>query len=294
MPLERTERGSAQYSARATVNGGTLYLLVDTGCPITTIKTQRARHIRTLGERRVKVKDAVLGLLSDPKVLLIDELKLGECTLTNQPARAETLTEERFEVPYDGVLGLDFLRRNGCLLDWGTHTLYIQVADPGPGRILASTLARSRFTSVPLLGVTRLGIDVRVAGRAVPWIVDTGSWFTIIDEDERRGLGLSFSKQLRPGTGSHLLEDASGEMAGFEKIGLGSFRMRVATVPALEVGGQSWAEFHVGVTDQPLSRLNHPDSPDRAFHGLLGADVLERFGALIDCGDPTLWLRPGA
>ncbi len=133
---------------------------------------------------------------------------------------------------------------------------------PVPG--LAEFLKKQGYVAVPLerLGIERrLGVRVRVRGKELLLVVDTGAANTHLDRYRVRHLDLQSD------------DDGVFDLDGLEIGGLKSARLMV---------------YPIDMTDSNRAEraLNSP-----LLDGLLGADVLQPLGAVMDYAGAVLYLR---
>ena len=272
--------------------GRKLRFAVDTGWGFTRLDTASAAGLKTLGELGVVLEDKFLGPLTNPAIVLIDKLVLGQAQFLNQPARAEKLEMDFVRVSFDAILGCDFFFRNSCLVDCGAQRLYVRGVRPSrdESRALAETLQRSGFIEVPLRTRLSLTVEAKINGQPVRLIVDTGSPFTELDESQFKSLGLSTVKQSTPPAGSSIPKEVGGRVVGMGRIG--AHKLRVTTVKSLQIGAKTWQDIHLGVVNLKAWHPQHPGTGLEDETGFLGRDLLVGQGALIDFASRKLWFRP--
>src|SRR5882762_5216412 len=113
-------------------NGKKRILFVDTGWRVTMLNEKSARGLKTLGELGVDLKDPYLGQVTNSSFVLVEKLMLGRAQFANQPARVGKHRMDYTQLPFDGVLGVDFLLRNFCLIDLSARRLYFRGSEPSP------------------------------------------------------------------------------------------------------------------------------------------------------------------
>lgn len=267
--------------------------LVDTGCwNLTLLDKESAAGLKTLGQLGVILEDSLWGRLTNQSIVLIDKLVLGRAQFLNQPARIADLELDYIRNGRDGILGADFVFRNWCLIDCGGRTLYVRRSKPTDEQIgaLAESLRRSAFVEVPLRADPGLIADISINGQSVQFIVDTGAPFTALDESQLTPLGLSTVKQTAPSTGTLIPAEETGRAVGSGKIG--AHRLRATTVKTLCIGQKELKDVHLGVVDLKAWGLLKAGSPGEHLVGLLGIDILQGQGALIDLAGEKLWFYP--
>jgi hypothetical protein len=135
-----------------------------------------------------------------------------------------------------------------------------------------------------------LCVDSEIKGQPVGLLVDTGAYFSVLDEAEISRLSLRMETSGTPATGSQIPTELTSRSIGVGSIG--AHKLRVTTLSTLQIGARKWKNAHFGVVNLKSWGINVPGSEGAAIQGLLGADVLIKAGALIDCSSGTLWFRP--
>ena len=259
------------------IDGKSRDILIDTGCSLTTVDTDIARKMKTLGSLSVQLEDSFLGTLTNAKTCLMT-VKLGNATFTNQPAHSKALNFGGHS-PADCVLGCDFFFRNFCLIDCTGHKLYVRGAEPPKQAVeaLEESLRRSGFHEAKLEPTSSLVMTVSgtVNGLPVKLLLDTGWVWTTIDARQMKRLGIE--KQF-----------TRAQINGIGKIG--STWLDRTRLKSFALGDVSFKSVDVGVAD--LSGWDNPvrSSPD--IDGILGPDLLAYNRGLIDCHALKLWLQP--
>jgi hypothetical protein len=291
-PFSLDQQDSERFILFARINERKVVLLVDTGCPVTVLDARKATGLKTLGQLKVKLADSQFGELSDPDILLIDRLAVGGAQFLNQPARAVQLEANYVRLNFEGMIGLDFLLRNFCIIDCGNEQIFFRGARPTPAQAtaMARTFRASGFTEIPVRCTRRLIMKSKAGDQPFAWIVDTGSMYTLIEESERVELNLKPVEHVL--AGSFIPSNVEGRGYGLNGHGLGTHKMQVVCLPELTVGPQAWHNLYVGVSDLNIADLNRGNEPKADVHGLFGAELLMRHGAVIDFSSLTLWLRP--
>jgi hypothetical protein len=286
------DRGTSLL-APATLNGKALQLEVDTGCAFTIVDARRAPGAKTLGELKIKLHDSLLGEISDPSVAVLDDLAIGPAHFFHQPSRLEKLETSFGRFPFSGMIGMDFLVRNFCVLDCGRTRLFFRSEKPTPARAssIEQTLRASGFTPVPLLGRSRAMVEGKINDEPITWLVDTGASFTMLEEDMITHY--QARRVQESSLGSNIPRDLEGIAGGLEGIGLGRHRLTAARVAKLTVGGRTWPNVAIGIIDIKLSQIETlRGAPKSDVCGFLGADLLLAHGAIIDFSSRILWLPP--
>jgi len=291
-PFSLDEQGGERFILFARINEKKVVLLVDTGCPVTVLDARKVPGLKTLGQLKIKLADSQFGELSDPNILLIDRLAIGGAQFSNQPALSEQLEADYVRLNFEGMIGLDFLLRNFCIIDCGNEQIFFRGARPTPAQAaaMARTFRASGFTEIPIRCTRRLIMASKAGDQPFGWIIDTGSMYSLMEDSER--VKLHLRPVDRTPVGSFIPSSAEGRGYGLNGHGLGTHKMQAVCLPDLTVGPQTWHDLYVGVADLNIADLNRGDKTKADIHGLFGAELLMRHGAVIDFSSLTIWLRP--
>jgi len=291
-PAELKKVQTSYFLLDARVNGNRVRFKVDTGAPLTALDVGKAAGIKTLGELHLKLKDSFLGILSDPSILLVDELSVGGARFTHQPVRKMALDSDYITLGFGGIIGLDFLYRNFCILDCGAQRLYFHGGPPTAEQTsaIAQSLRNGGYNGVPIFGRRRLRleIDSQVNQQPFAWMLDTGAVFSLMEESERISLKLPTIRLAS--TGSFLPLNVEGQVVGFKTGGLGDHQAKVVSLPTLAIGPRTWERVNVAVTDLKPTDFDRTAEAIH-LHGMLGSNFLVDEGAIIDFSSQTLWFR---
>jgi hypothetical protein len=164
--------------------------LVDTGCTITKLDQAAGAGLKTLEQLGVVLDDPWLGSLTNASIVLMEKLTLGRAQFMNQPAERKNLDMDFVALPYEGILGFDFLLRNFCLIDCANHRLYVRGDKPSEetSKALAETLHRSGFTDVNLRGESYFKVEALINNQPAELLVDTGAFVSTVDQSEVKRL----------------------------------------------------------------------------------------------------------
>jgi len=261
------------------IDGKRRDFMVDTGCSFTTVDTDIARKMKTLGSLGVQLEDSFLGTLTNAKTCLMT-VKLGNAIFTNQPAHSKALNFGG-RSGGDCLLGCDFFFRNFCLIDSTTQKLYIRSAEP-PKRAeeaLDGSLRQSGFHQIKLEPTSHLVMTVsgKVNGFPLKLLLDTGGAYTTIDTKQMNRLGIE--KQL-----------TRTQVSGIGKIG--SAWLDRTRLKSFEIGGVSFKNLEICVADMSGWNIGKPAGSLADLDGLLACDFLAYNRGLIDCHGLKLWLQP--
>lgn len=277
IPLERGE-GNQPY-VEAQLGDKRRRLGVDTGCSITTLDKSIAKSFKTLRQLGAELQDPNLGVLDDPSVVLIDVLELGPARFLNQPARVMALNL----VYEQGILGCDFLLRHFCVIDCADRRLYVRGVElkADAQDILERSLAQSGYRCVRLSPTSALALtcDAKINDVPVKLLLDTGASFTVLDDKPAVRCGLRWA-------------ETDTRIRGVGKIG--STRILAAKPKSFELDGVEMPlrGLNLGGAEMEAWRIGEKESPLGTVDGLLGADLLNVSGALIDFPHRKLWLPP--
>ncbi len=285
---------SGYFRLDATVNGRAVRFMIDTGATFTVLDTGNATGIKTLGELNQKLKDSEGRVMSDPNILLIEELKLGSVRFSHQPAFRRDLDIDRIHTGFGGLLGMDFIYRNCCLVDCGDQKLYLRGSRLSPAQLdsLKQTFAGTGFAAVPLRRGRRLQVNSKVNGQPLAWMIDTGSRYTVIDSFGEEHLGLHPVTEPRAGT--NIPQPKEGMLRGIKGPGgLGNQKFHVLKLHQLEIGQRTWKDLYMVSSDIRISG-DHPIGNEADLHGILGEELLTNDGAILDPRDGIMWFRHAA
>jgi hypothetical protein len=276
--------------------GKKVTFVLDTGWSMTTINTRSAAGLKTLGELKVELDDALMGRLNDPALLLMQSMTLGHAQFVNQPAVSQELKFDYTSIPFEAIIGCDFLFRNYCMIDLYARKLYVRGAPRSEEetRAMEETFKRIRLIEVPARLSTQLTGGLRIECMAndtpVTLLVDTGCNISVLDESQTDRLGLTFVRENRPATGSLIPEEVSGRGVGVGEIGTHKFR--VAKLRSLQLGSAKWQNVNVAIGNLKYWGLAKSPENKEETQGLFGIDELTKHGVLIDYSSRKLWLRP--
>lgn len=260
------------------IDGKSRDFLIDTGCSFTTVDSDVARKMKTLGALGVQLEDSFLGTLTNSKTCLMT-VKLGNAVFTNQPAHSKALNSGGHS-DCDCLLGCDFLFRNFCLIDCTTHTLYVRAVEPPKQaqEALEGSLSQSGFHEIKLQPTSHLVMSVpaSVNGRSVKLILDTGGAFTTIDTKQMNRLGIE--KQF-----------TRAQVSGIGKIG--STWLDRTKLKSFEIGDIKFRNLEICVADLSGWNIGKSGHPLADVDGLLSPDFLAYNRGLIDCRGLKLWLQ---
>lgn len=262
------------------LNGRNVRIMVDTGWSVTTISTREAKRLKTVAQLDKVLNDSVLGKLAGDEYKLVEQLELGPVKLQKQPARFGGLNMAN-DNP-DLVIGMDLLTRFHCLLDCLELRLYFRTEAPSEAltKALRGTLDKSGFSRVPARTPNALVLtcDGNVNGKAVKWLIDTGAFWSLLDNATAHRLKLN------------------DEFTGWRVVGagtIGSTRLRVTEAKEIELGGVKFRWVDLGVADLSNWGLGRGEKDVLKVDAILGIEQLLKHNALIDFAAGDLWVHPG-
>lgn len=254
--LRRTGDNHLYRSGR--VNGQRRSCLVDTGWSFTTLQAGKTPALATL-----------------------ERLEFGRVAFTNQPVRVENIVFNGQPAAFDLVLGLDFLRANFAVLDFGGRRLFTRAA-PLPDEAqtdFEQTLRRAGFCEIALQLKTPLALTfaAQVNGESVEMLLDSGAAWTCLDQRQCARL------KLKP------LPSAT-KIIGAGKTGGRS--VAVTEVKSLQLGGVGLPDVTLALFDLADWGFAAPEKTLSEVQGILGGEWLAATSAVIDCHRLRLWVKP--
>lgn len=146
---------------------------------------------------------------------------------------------------------------------------------------LAAALTPAGYTAVPMKrhGDAHLTVDVRINGVAGSFILDTGAGRTVIDR----------AAQSR-------FDEGRDVVAGGRATGAGGTGMAISALPGNRLRIGDYRDDAFTVHFLALDHVNAAFSQrgETPVDGVIGADILERGGAVIDYPNLRLYLRTPA
>jgi len=243
------------------VNGRRRSCLVDTGWSLATVSTNTAAR------------------LNPPRV--IEQLKLGRVVLTNEPVVVQDMRVNGRPAPYDVVLGCDFLIRHHAVVDCANNRLYLRRAAPPPTATeeFARRLRQAGWVALQMKRHQPLALtcEARINGQPVTWLVDSGAVWSCLDAKIAGSLNL----RLTPSPNRIRGAGAAGQRA-----------LAVADLRQFQIGGRELRHLSVAVFSLTDWGLGADGKALEKVGGILGGSELATLGALIDCRELQLWLRP--
>jgi len=158
--------------------------------------------------------------------------------------------------------------------------LPVAAREPAP-TALAAALTAAGYKAVPMTrhGDSHLTVDVRVNDVAGTFILDTGAGRTVIDR----------AAQSR-------FDEGRDVMAGGQATGAGGTGMAISALPGNRLCIGDYRDDAFTLHFLALDHVNAAFSQrgEAPVDGVIGADILERGGAVIDYPNLRLYLRTPA
>jgi len=271
-----------------TLGGKRVLFWVDTGWGLTALDERAARGLKSAAELGVILEDPILGPITNGVVM--EKLGFGNSEFLNQPASIRRLEMDSNKMDVDGVLGMDFLLRNHCLVDCGNGRLYFRGEELATDESseLDEHLRKLGYMEVPMRWDFGYVIETRINNQDVRLVVDTGAFNSVLDETQISRLSLKTEKVRNPETGTMVAQDIGGRAAGVGEIGV--HRTRVSTPISLQIGSHSLTASRFVIVNLKSWGIGVPEN-GATTHGLLGEDLLITNGALINCSGKKIWFR---
>jgi predicted aspartyl protease len=279
--LER-DQGNLLY-VRPIFKGKKQRFTLDTGASGTLIDKGFATDLKKIDGVQVKLDDKFLENVTDPALVLIENLQIGPLEFRNQPAFLASVAGNVFS-DQKGILGCDFCVRHNAIIDCARRRLFVRTTTPSveARTTLAQTLRRSGYVEVPmeLTAGFPLACMAKANDEPLKLVVDTGASWNLLDERWGRVRKLS-------------LNDTNVRVVGIGEIG--SHAMQITRLQKFELGELVLKDTYFGLTSLDAWGLSDRGKWMPDTNGLLGADTLADNGALIDYASMTLWvLKPNS
>jgi len=255
---------------RASINGKSVVLTVDTGSPRTIICRRIADDLGLDVHDSGHLAGGIGGEMdADYGVASIKSFSLGVGDINRTNTILVDPKAAQFERFTDGLFGLDLLCLNAAILPIGGTGILLKPGPLAPVPI-ADYMTRLGFKALPLaLRHGRLCIDGHIDGRPMHFLVDSGAPLS------------SFKLSS--------IESALGRQLHLTKLTFwgvdGNSQMTFDFTPAsMDIGGFT-------IPPQILLASQAPVFDKSDFDGLIGVDILATRRAVIDLGGMTLWLK---
>jgi hypothetical protein len=256
--------------------------LVDTGAPLSEVDIEAARalHLLHRPEREGDPPDNV----SPPNRLVIQvgSLEVGRFSTGGAKLTARTLSElNRGSLPIgwsgdfnrNGMIGMDILLRQNAIVDWSSQQIIL-----APTVDAAKTRAayeQDGFAYVPLSVTPENHLEVigRIGNSEYRFYIDTGDPKTLLKQSIVEAENLPYEiTQAEVHSPLHHFQNARIYSVTAKGLHLGTF----------DLSGQKVRSASFDLSD---SEGGPP------WAGLIGADILWSYGAILDVGKRALYLR---
>ena len=284
--LEPNNRRS-RWLVPVTINGKSCKLLLDTGADFIILSSWAPKFLGVT-TKPTTIQAMTVG---GTRKLVVGEssLKLGTTTIAKQHLRAiapgndldipdlkkkESSSTDTSLAPNCGVMGLNALRGLGVALDIRRHTLWIP-ADPATR--VAAAMSRLHAASIPIKRTVKSGhmvIEGKVGDRKLRMILDSGAERTVLFGATAEAMKLPLTK------GNALIDGANDA----------NRRPMQGVLTNVTFGEASLPQLPVMVV--PLKEITRvlSDGESSPIDGIIGADVHEHGGGIIDVAANTLYL----
>ncbi|MEZ4885372.1 MAG: aspartyl protease family protein [Chitinophagales bacterium] len=199
--------------------------------------------------------------------VVVPKLSIGDWTTTDFAAAGLDLSAMNQALvgigatAVDGIIGADILLENDVVMDYQQMHLRIE------GNKIGFECIRSNHAVVE--------VELNNNNEKSLFIVDTGAGQTCIDIEKAERWGLTLKE----------LEDKA--------TGIGSTSMPIssAMIPKVRFGNFDIFEYNMTIID--LAHVNEAfaEIGTKEVDAIIGADVLLKYEAIIDCKDKMLYLR---
>jgi hypothetical protein len=256
--------------------------LVDTGAPLSEVDIEAAKALHLLRgpEREGDPADDINA--PNKLVIQVGSLQVGSFSTGGARLTAKTLSElNHGSLPIgwsgdfnrNGMIGMDILLRQNAIVDWSSQQIILApTADAARTRV---AYEREGFTYIPLSLTPENHLEVigRVGHSEYRFYIDTGDPKTLLKQSvvEAENLPCEVT-QAQVHSPLHHFENATVYSVTATGLQLGSFdisghKVRSASFELSDSeGGPPWA-------------------------GLIGADILWSYDAILDVGRRALYLR---
>ncbi len=280
LPLHRSAQD--HLLVRAEINGKPAIMVVDTGAPVSAIAVNRRAHF---GMKPISSKSRIPSRLSINgafnAVVIAHNLRLGALNLVDEPMvtinlgglREDALAGN--EQGMDGIIGTDILSPTKAIIDCERQMLVLKMDPLAPGPVPGFNFGGYRRVPMHESDGYNLYVDGSVNGRAAKLMVDTGAFATLLHSRFVHGMKIPLRNTAFRSSGVNLKERGV-KVANITRLSIGPMEMRSSTVGVINLEGL----IHGGLLDA---------SPPVA--GLLGAEMLQRYHAIIDFGTNSLYLK---
>lgn len=259
--------------------------LLDTGAPSSEIDLEAAKALRLMHDPE-RVHEPVDDTSLERKLVIqVGSLEVGGFSTGDTRLTAKKLSDLNHgslpagwsgEFNRTGMIGMDLLLRQNAIIDWSTQQIILAPTnDPARTR---TAYERQGFTYVPLSVTPENHLEVigRVGNSQYRFYIDTGDPKTLLKQSIVEAENLpSEITQAEVHSALHHFENA---------------KLHSVTAEGLQLGGFAMGAHKVHSADFDLSDSNG----ETPWAGLIGADILWFYDAILDLGKRALYLRAKA
>ena len=275
LPLVRSDHN--HLLVRAEINGKPATLVVDTGAPVSAVCLDRASHFELKPVRRKSKIPAKLNINGAYSRLSIARgIRLGALTLVDEPVVLIAVPEQEGagRLEGDGILGTDVLSPLKAVLDFDRMLLVIKIDATVPGSVPGFDYRGFRRIRMQETDGGNMYVPGSINGTKARLMVDTGAPGTLLHSLFVVQMKIPTRKTRFNSVGVNLPED----------------RIHLAEISNLSVGPMNMQNSRVGVIN--LTRVIHGELKAKPpVAGLLGAQMLHDYHAIIDFGTKSLYLK---
>lgn len=280
LPLLRGKQN--QLMLRMAAPGGSAYVVLDTGSPITCVDEAKSKLFQLVASSKQNAAPVSVIVNGERhRVAIAPSMKFGNAVeIQNLPVvmvdlgGLNQMLKSRSDHPNDAIIGLDTLHALNAVIDCGNGRLLLR-NNPGASARLAARLKRQGWTEIPM-DLTGAHLVVRGAVNRIPldFVVDTGSPVSVLDQAFARSHKITLTEQSFSMRAIH-----------FESGGA-----KVGRVADMRIGKQDVGRSLVAVFDI-AALLRNQSGLGGGPHGLLGSRTLMRAKAYIDCENSRLYMK---
>lgn len=280
LPLLRGQQN--QLMLRMSAPGGSAYVVLDTGSPITCVDEAKSKLFGLVPSSKQNAAPVSVIVNGERhRIAIAPSMKFGSAVeIQNLPVvmvdlgALNQMLKSRKDRPNDAIVGLDTLHALNAVLDCGNGRLLLPNNSGGAAR-LGARLKREGWTEIPMqLSGAHLVVHGTVNRVPLDFVVDTGSPVSVLDQAFARSHKIALTEQTFSMRAIH-----------FESGGA-----KVGRVADLHIGKLGLGRSLVAVFDI-AALLRNQSGLGGGPHGLLGSRTLMRARAYIDCENSRLYLK---
>lgn len=253
------------------INDKACKLLLDTGADFIILKAWAPEYLGLTTRPSDIVAKAANSIC--PLVTGESSFKIGNVAILKQHLRAVKLTGKETDrpatitaPPYCGELGLNVFRALGIAIDIRQHTLWIP---SDPSACIAPVMGRNGILGIPLRRTVKSGhmlLEGRVGDRQLRMVIDSGSEASWLFQDSAEAMKL-------PLIDVKVIVNGTSDLNSRSKQGtLSNVWFGHVMLPKLPFLSLPLKEIHELLNEGETSPVD----------GIIGADVLEQGGSVID------------